>query len=259
MLVDSHCHLDRLKLDAYDNNLSMALQAAEQEGVSHFLTIAVSMENSPQVVSIAEQYPNVFATVGVHPLEQDGQEPDADKLVALSDHPKVVAIGEMGLDYYYAKETVRQQQQRFVTQLQVAQQVNKPVVIHTREAKADTLALLRSHSVESFGGVLHCFTEDWDMARQALDLGMYISISGIVTFRQADNVREVAQKIPLDRLLVETDAPYLAPVPFRGKTNEPKYVSAVASFLAELRGESLATLAEQTSANFFRLFSSAKA
>ncbi|MGI0116552.1 TatD family hydrolase [Zooshikella sp. RANM57] len=259
MLVDSHCHLDRLKLDAYDNNLATAMQAAEQEGVSHFLAIAVSMENSPQVVSIAEQYPNVFATVGVHPLEQEGKEPDVDALVALADHPKVVAIGEMGLDYYYAKETIQQQQQRFASQLQVAQQVNKPVVIHTREAKADTLALLRSHTIEKFGGVLHCFTEDWDMARQALDLGMYISISGIVTFRQADNVREVAKKIPLDRLLVETDAPYLAPVPFRGKSNEPKYVKAVASFLAELRGESLTTLATQTSANFFNLFKDAKA
>lgn len=254
MLIDSHCHLDRLDLTPYDGSLDAALDAARQRGVGKFLCIGVDAANASIVKLIAEQHSDVFCSVGIHPLDLAREAPtDLNWLLTALDHPRVVAIGETGLDYHYEPEMAAQQQTSFRCHLQAAEQTGKPVVIHTREARADTLAMLREADLPN-AGVLHCFTEDWEMARAALDLGYYISLSGIVTFRNAEALREVARKVPADRLLVETDSPYLAPVPHRGKPNEPKFVYDVAAFLAELRGEPVQQLWQNTTDNFHRLF-----
>ncbi|MBQ0742187.1 MAG: TatD family hydrolase [Pseudomonas sp.] len=254
MLIDSHCHLDRLDLTAHDGSLDAALNAARQRGVGKFLCIGVDAANAHTVKQIAEQHSDVFCSVGIHPLDLSREAPtDLDWLLTALDHPRVVAIGETGLDYHYEPEMAAQQQISFRYHLQAAEQTGKPVIIHTREARADTLALLREADLAN-AGVLHCFTEDWDMARAALDMGYYISLSGIVTFRNAEALRDVARKVPADRLLVETDSPYLAPVPHRGKPNEPQYVCDVAAFLAEVRGEALEQLWQNTTDNFHRLF-----
>ena len=254
MLVDSHCHLDRLDLSAHGGSLDAALQAARERDVGHFLCIGVSAANAATVRELSQRYGDVDCSVGVHPLDlQPGAEPALDWLLAELAHPHVVAIGETGLDYHYEPEAAELQQASFRLHLQAARITGKPVIVHTRAAREDTLTLLREADLPQ-AGVLHCFTEDWDMARAALDLGFYISLSGIVTFRNADMLREVARQVPADRLLVETDAPYLAPIPHRGKPNLPQYVREVAEFLAELRSVPYATLAEQTTANFRRLF-----
>lgn len=254
MLVDSHCHLDRLDLAAHDGSLDAALDAARACGVGQFLCIGVSADNAAAVKALAERYADVHCSVGVHPLDlQPGAAPALEWLLAELEHPRVAAIGETGLDYHYEPEAASLQQQAFRLHLQAAQITGKPVIVHTREARADTLELLREAALPQ-AGVLHCFTEDWEMAKAALDIGFYISLSGIVTFRNADALREVARQVPADRLLVETDSPYLAPIPHRGKPNLPQYVREVAEFLAELRGVSFDTLAEQTTANFKRLF-----
>ena len=254
MLVDSHCHLDRLDLDPYSGSLDAALNAAREQGVGKFLCIGVDAANAPVVKSLAEHYPDVYCSVGIHPLDLDSQSSTSlDWLIQALDHPRVVGIGETGLDYHYEPGMAAQQRDSFRCHLQAARDTGKPVIIHTRAARSDTLDLLREADLVQ-AGVLHCFTEDWDMASAALDMGYYISLSGIVTFRNADALREVARKVPADRLLVETDSPYLAPVPHRGKSNEPRFVHDVAQFLAELRGVSLDQLAESTTANFHRLF-----
>ncbi len=254
MLVDSHCHLDRLDLAAHDGSLDAALEAARARGVGHFLCIGVSADNAAQVKALAERYADVDCSVGVHPLDlAPGAEPALDWLLQELNHPNVVAIGETGLDYHYEPEAAELQQASFRLHLDAARITGKPVVIHTRAARADTLTLLREADLPQ-AGVLHCFTEDWDMARAALDLGYYISLSGIVTFRNADALRDVARQVPADRLLVETDSPYLAPIPHRGKPNLPEYVRDVAEFIALVRGERYEQLAEQTTANFRRLF-----
>ncbi len=254
MLVDSHCHLDRLDLAIHNGSLDAALDAARARGVQHFLCIGVSAANAAAVKNLAEQYADVDCSDGVHPLDlQPGAAPVLDWLLAELNHPHVVAIGETGLDYHYEPEAAELQQQSFRLHLDAARITGKPVIVHTREARADTLALLREAALPQ-AGVLHCFTEDWDMAKAALDLGFYISLSGIVTFRNADALREVARKVPADRLLVETDSPYLAPIPYRGKANLPQYVREVAEFLALVRGERFEDLAAQTTANFKRLF-----
>lgn len=258
MLVDSHCHLDRLDLAAHGGSLDAALDAARARGVGQFLCIGVSADNAAAVKALADRYDDVHCSVGVHPLDlAPGQPPALDWLLQELDHPRVVAIGETGLDYHYEPEAAELQQQAFQLHLEAARITGKPVIVHTREARADTLALLREAALPQ-AGVLHCFTEDWDMARAALDIGFYISLSGIVTFRNAEVLREVARQVPADRLLVETDSPYLAPVPHRGKANLPQYVREVAEFLAELRGVSYDMLAEQTTANFYRLFPQAQ-
>lgn len=258
MLVDSHCHLDRLDLAAHGGSLDAALDAARARGVGQFLCIGVSADNAAAVKALADRYDDVHCSVGVHPLDlAPGQPPALDWLLQELDHPRVVAIGETGLDYHYEPEAAELQQQAFQLHLEAARITGKPVIVHTREARADTLALLREAALPQ-AGVLHCFTEDWDMARAALDIGFYISLSGIVTFRNAEALREVARQVPADRLLVETDSPYLAPVPHRGKANLPQYVREVAEFLAELRGVSYDMLAEQTTANFYRLFPQAQ-
>ena len=254
MLIDSHCHLDRLDLAAHGGSLDAALAAARARGVGHFLCIGVSADNAAAVKGLAERYADVDCSVGVHPLDlEPGAAPALDWLLAELNHPRVVAIGETGLDYHYEPEAAELQRQAFRLHLQAAQVTGKPVIVHTREARADTLTLLREAALPQ-AGVLHCFTEDWDMAKAALDLGFYISLSGIVTFRNAEALREVARQVPADRLLVETDAPYLAPVPHRGKPNLPEYVREVAEYLATLRGVDFEQFAEQTTSNFKRLF-----
>jgi TatD DNase family protein len=254
VLIDSHCHLDRLDLAAHGGSLDAALDAARAVGVGHFLCIGVSADNAATVKGLAERYADVDCSVGVHPLDlEPGAEPALDWLLGELAHPKVVAIGETGLDYHYEPESAALQQASFRLHLEVARITGKPVIVHTREARADTLALLREAALPQ-AGVLHCFTEDWEMAKAALDIGFYISLSGIVTFRNAEALREVARQVPADRLLVETDSPYLAPVPHRGKPNLPQYVREVAEYLAVLRGVSYEALAEQTSSNFKRLF-----
>jgi TatD DNase family protein len=254
MLIDSHCHLDRLDLAAHGGSLDAALEAARAAGVGHFLCIGVSADNAATVKGLAERYADVDCSVGVHPLDlEPGAEPALDWLLGELEHPKVVAIGETGLDYHYEPESAALQQAFFRLHLEAARITGKPVIVHTREARADTLALLREAALPQ-AGVLHCFTEDWEMAKAALDIGFYISLSGIVTFRNAEALRDVARQVPADRLLVETDSPYLAPVPHRGKPNLPQYVREVAEYLAVLRGVSYEALAEQTSSNFKRLF-----
>lgn len=252
MFVDSHCHLDRLDLAALETDLAGALDAARARGVQHFLCIGVDLESLPAVLAVADAHDDVSASVGVHPLHLDALEPEIEKLMELAAHPKVVAIGETGLDYHYDQEKPADQQRRFRKHIEAARRTGKPLVVHTRDARADTLALLREEGASR--GVLHCFTEDWDTARSALDLGFYISFSGIVTFANAKALREVARKVPLERLLIETDSPWLAPVPYRGKTNQPAYVVDVARAVAELRGMGVEELGEQTSANFRCLF-----
>ena len=254
MLIDSHCHLDRLKLDQYDGDLDRAVQAARDAGVKRMLCIGIDLDNAGDVVSIASRYDDVFASVGVHPLEKEGPEASLEQLVQLGSNEHVVAIGETGLDYYYSKDNIPAQQQRFITHLEAARQCFLPVIIHTRDAREDTLTLLDEHADKEHSGVLHCFTESWDVAKAAMDMNFYISVSGIVTFRNADALRDVVRKMPLDRLLIETDSPYLAPVPHRGKSNEPKYLPDVAKFVASLKGVSEETLIQQTANNFFKLF-----
>ncbi|WGL17023.1 TatD family hydrolase [Microbulbifer bruguierae] len=254
MLVDSHCHLDRLKLDQFEGDLDAVLELARSRGVGKFLCVGISLENVDQVVSLAARYDDVVCSVGVHPLDVDSGLADVEKLKQLAARPKVVALGETGLDYYYSTETKEVQQHSFVAHLEAAAQVGLPVIVHTRDAREDTIELIRAHGSREHAGVLHCFTESWDMARSALDLNYYISLSGIVTFKNAEELRDVARKVPLDRLLVETDSPYLAPVPYRGKPNIPAYVREVAEFIADLRGLAYEELAEITTNNFHRLF-----
>ena len=213
------------------------------------------MDDFPEVKALADQYEHIFASVGVHPCYQDARDPDVDELVAIAQSPNIIAIGETGLDYFRVEDQdMSWQHQRFIRHIEAAKQVNKPLIIHTRSAADDTMRMLKEQGADACLGVMHCFAEDWQVAKKALDLGFYISFSGIVTFKSATNVQEVARKCPLDRILVETDAPYLAPVPLRGKTNEPAYVRHTAQFVADLRGVPLTTLAEQTTDNFFTLF-----
>ncbi len=254
MFVDSHCHLDRLKLAPYDNSLEAALQAARDKGVSRMLCVAIDLEHIDQVLAIAEKHPDIFASVGVHPTSYEGREPDLDILLRLAQHPKVIAIGETGLDAYYGQDQMALQSRRFRLHLDAARETRKPVIVHTRDAKEQTLALIQAHSDPDVGGVLHCFTEDLDMALRAIDLNFYISFSGIVTFRNAVELQAVAKQIPMERMLIETDSPYLAPVPYRGKPNEPKYVPEVARFIAQLRDISIEEVAQVTRDNFNRLF-----
>lgn len=258
MIVDSHCHLDRLNLSAYNGDLAAAISAAHQCGIQQMLCIGISLDNIPRVIDIAHTYPGVVASVGVHPCDVKEGAATETQLMEWAGQPKVVALGETGLDYHYETETKALQHQSFALHLEVGKKIGLPVVVHTREAKADTLQLIKAHGSLEHSGVLHCFTEDWAMAKAALDLNYYISISGIVTFKNAEQIRDVVRNMPLDRLLVETDSPYLAPVPYRGKPNEPKYVREVAQYVADVRGIPLQALAEQTSENFYRLFTKAK-
>lgn len=256
MLVDSHCHLDFPDLAG---KLDEVLGAMAANGVTHALCVGVNLEQLPAVLDLAEKHANLFASVGVHPDYEEVEEPSVERLVELARHPKVVAIGETGLDNFRIQGQPEWQKERFRNHIRAARACGKPLVVHTREAAADTLAILAEEGAKEAGGVMHCFTESWAVAQGALDLGFYISFSGIITFRSAEALREVARQVPLERMLVETDSPYLAPVPHRGKTNQPAYVRHVAEEVARLHGVSVEEVGRVTSENFFRLFRGASA
>ena len=254
MFVDSHCHLSFLNLETHQGQLSSVIEQAQAAGVLHMLTVSTKLEHAPELIALAERYACVSASVGVHPSESTEQPLTVDQLVELANHPRVVAIGETGLDYHYNDTGHEDMRDRFRCHIEAAKQLGKPLIIHTRAAKKDTLDIMSSCQAEQAGGVMHCFTEDWGMAKSALDMGFYISISGIVTFKKAEQVAQVAQQVPLDRLLIETDSPYLAPVPHRGKQNEPKFVSLVAEKIAQLRNCSVEEIAQCSRDNFTQLF-----
>lgn len=251
MLVDSHCHLDFPELAS---DIPGALADMAQHGVTHALCISVTLDDFPKVRALAGAHGNLFASVGTHPDYPDHRVVTTAELVALAAHPKVIAIGETGLDYYRLKGDLEWQRDRFRTHIRAAKACAKPLIIHTRAAAEDTLRIMHEEGAEEVGGVMHCFTETWETAQAALDLGFHISFSGIVTFKNAAALKEVARQVPLERLLVETDSPYLAPVPHRGKVNRPAWVRYVAEEIARLRGDSYEHIAEATSGNFFRLF-----
>lgn len=250
-LVDSHCHIDFPPLG---DDVDGLLRAAGEQDVRHFLCVSVNWRDFPAVRALAETHAGVFASVGVHPNERDEAETPVEALVEAARHPRVVAIGETGLDYFRSEGDLDWQRDRFARHIDAARQASLPLIIHMRDAADDTIDMMRAHRADEAGGVMHCFAEDWPVARRALDLGFYISFSGIVTFKSARALQEVARKVPADRMLVETDSPYLAPVPNRGKTNQPAFVRHTAAFVAELRGETLDDVARVTTENFFRLF-----
>ncbi|MFQ5642380.1 MAG: TatD family hydrolase [Thiogranum sp.] len=252
MLVDSHCHLDMLC--PQQQSIDDVLEQAAQQDIEHMLCVSVSLERFRPMMDLIAPYTQISASVGVHPDGTDVQEADPATLVELARNDRIVAIGETGLDYFRIEGDVEWQRERFRSHIRAAREARKPLIVHTRAARDDTLTILREERAGEVGGVLHCFTEDWDMARAALELNFHISFSGIVTFKNALELKEVARKVPADRILVETDAPYLAPVPKRGKTNQPAFVRYTAEYLAELRGETLEQLAGTTTDNFYRLF-----
>jgi TatD DNase family protein len=256
MLIDSHCHLDQLDLTPYEGKLEGALANANRHGVSHFLCVCIDLVHFADVLKIAEQYDNIYASVGLHPNEVVPHDPSIEELIKLAQHPKVIAIGETGLDYYRTEGDVSWQQERFRRHIRAALQVKKPLIVHSRQAREDTIRILREEGADKIGGVMHCFTENWAMAQQAMAMNFYISFSGIVTFKNAKELQEVAKQVPLEKMLVETDSPYLAPNPYRGKPNEPAYVRYVAEYIAELKQLDFAAVAEQTTKNFFSLFPS---
>lgn len=257
IIVDSHCHLDMLK--DYDSTDNIVTRAKEAD-VQYLQTICTRLDNFKNILSIAKKYDSVFASVGVHPSEVKEVTP-AKKLVELANHEKVIGLGETGLDYFYNKDAEHQEIQResFEQHIIASQENNLPIIVHTRDAEDDTLNIIKEcKKIQDFPGLIHCFTASKEFATKMLDLGMYISISGIVTFKNAIDLQEAAKFIPLDRMLVETDSPYLAPVPKRGKTNEPSYTKYVAEFVAQLKGLDVEEVAEQTTNNFFNLFSKAQ-
>jgi TatD DNase family protein len=251
MLVDSHCHLNFPELAG---KIDEALALMRDNQVTHALCVSVTLQEFPQVRALAERFPHIYGSVGVHPDYPDVPVVTEQELVDLADHPKIVAIGETGLDYFRIKDDCEWQRERFRTHIRAAHRSRKPLIIHMREAAADTLRIMREERAGDIGGVMHCFTESWEVAQSAMDLGFYISFSGIVTFKNAQALKEVARRVPLERMLIETDAPYLAPVPFRGKTNQPGFVKYVAEEIARLRDISLDQVASATSSNFFKLF-----
>ena len=254
MFVDSHCHLDRVDLSHHQGDFTRLMAATRAAGVTHLLCVSTDLPQYQVMRALVEPYPNVALSVGVHPNEVPVAEPTVADLTVLATDPRVVAIGETGLDYYRSEGDLEWQRQRFRTHIAAARACAKPLIIHTRDAREDSIRILREEGANAVGGVLHCFTEDWDTARQGLDLGFYISFSGIVTFKTAIDLRSVARRVPLDRLLIETDSPYLAPVPHRGRPNEPGYVPLVAACIAAERGMAVEELARITSDNYFRLF-----
>jgi TatD DNase family protein len=254
MLVDSHCHLDRLDLAPFGGSIEGVLEAAQAQDIRHFLCVSINLEDYPAMLEIAESHEQVSASVGVHPNEQGGHEPDVDELVRHARHPKVIAIGETGLDYFRSEGDLEWQRDRFRRHIAAARQAGKPLIIHSRDASEDTLRILAEESAGDVGGVMHCFTGDWAMAKQCMDLNFHISFSGIVTFKSARELQEVAVKMPEERMLVETDSPYLAPVPHRGKPNHPALVRHVAEYIAQLRGETFEQVADVTTRNFINLF-----
>ena len=253
MFIDSHCHLDRLNLELYGNDLNNVISNAQHQGVNEMLCVSVDLDTYPAMLETITPYSFIHASCGQHPLYQESLV-DPQILEAYCRNDKVVAVGETGLDAFYAPETIAVQTQSFIDHVDVATSVNKPLIIHTRDARQETINILKRGNADKVGGVLHCFTETLEMAKQAMELGFYISISGIVTFKNASELRDVVKALPLDRLLIETDSPYLAPVPHRGKENQPAFVKDVAEFIANLKNVSVQELAQQTSNNFHDLF-----
>ena len=249
--IDSHCHLDFPELAG---NIADVLAQMRHNDVAAALCVSVNLEKFPQMLTLAEQHPNIFASAGVHPDYEGVEEPDVARLAKLAQHPKVIAIGETGLDYFRLKGDLEWQRVRFRNHIRAARECGKPLIVHTREAAADTLRIMAEENAAEAGGVMHCFTETWEVAEAALALGFYISFSGIVTFKSAKQIKEVAQRVPLERILIETDAPYLAPAPHRGKLNQPAYVKHVAEEIAALRGISTEEAGRCTTENFMRLF-----
>ncbi len=254
MFIDSHCHLDRLKLEDFNNQLTHVIDNAHEVNVNTLLCVCVTLEEFPAMAETTAAFDNVLLSCGAHPLNQD-ENIQESHLQTLADHERVIAIGETGLDYFYAPETRDVQADSFRKHIRVAKALKKPLIIHTRDAREDTLTIMREEGAEQVGGILHCFTESLAMAEAAIEMGFYISFSGIVTFKNAQELRDVAKVIPDDRILIETDSPYLAPVPHRGKQNQPAYVVEVAKHLASIRGQSVEHIAKITTANFNRLFS----
>ncbi len=254
MFIDSHCHLDRIDLAPYKNDFSLFMQEAANCQVEHMLCIGIDLESYSAMLDLVSPYSSISLSVGVHPNVTNGREPSVGDLVKLGKDAKVIAIGETGLDYFRSEGDLEWQHRRFRNHILAAKELNKPLIIHTREAGHDSLDVLANEGAQQVGGIIHCFTEDWAYAEKALELGFYISFSGIVTFKNATQIKEVAQKIPADRFLIETDSPYLAPAPFRGKPNYPTYVRYVAEHIAELRDTSVEQIAQQSKANFNTLF-----
>lgn len=256
MLIDSHCHLNMLDLSEFDQDLQKVMDQARANDVSRMLTVCVTLADLPKIEAISKQFPGVYTSVGVHPNERISDEPDANDLLRLAAYPACIAIGETGLDYFRIESEAEQahQQLRFRNHIRAALAAQKPLIIHTRQASADTIRIMQEENAQDIGGVMHCFTEDWRVAQQALDLNFYISFSGILTFKSAVDLQETAKKVPVDRMLIETDSPYLAPVPFRGKQNHPALVKQVAIALGALRNMTYAEIAAATTANFYRCF-----
>lgn len=262
MLVDSHCHLDRLDYKSKHKDLDDVVNKAKAMGIDYLMSVCVTLKDYPAMAELIKGHDEIFSSCGVHPLYFDENNPDnivdEAQLLTYANNDKVVAIGETGLDFFYAPETKEWQVECFRKQIRVAKKLNKPLIVHTRDARQETLDILREEGADQVGGVLHCFTESIEMAEEAVKMGFYISVSGIVTFKNAKELQAVIKAVPLERLLVETDAPYLAPVPHRGQENEPAFTYDVAKFVAELKGVTLEELAEVTSNNFFELFQFAK-
>lgn len=254
MLIDSHCHLDRIDLAPYQNDFGCFMKYAQDSEIAHMLCIAIDLESYPAMLDLVAKYDQVSVSVGVHPNVSDIKEPSSSELVALAQASKVVAIGETGLDYFRSTGDLNWQRQRFRNHINAAKVLKKPLIIHTRDARDDTLRILEEESAGEVGGVIHCFSEDWSFAKKAMDLNFYISFSGIVTFNNAKAIQDVAKKVPVDRFLIETDSPYLAPSPHRGKPNYPTYVRYIAEYIAALRGVSLNDIATQSAENFYALF-----
>ena len=254
MFIDSHCHLNMVADNAAD--LQIALDAAAENKVTHMMAIAIDRASCDYTVETAAAHANIYASVGIHPNVDPipTETLTVEQLVSLASQDKVIAIGETGLDYFRSEGDLTWQRDRFSVHIEAAKQTQKPLIIHTREAKEDTMRMLEDENAAEAGGIIHCFTEDWETAKRALDIGFYISLSGIVTFKNAVQLQEVAKKLPADRILIETDAPYLAPVPHRGKANQPAFVKHVAEAVAALRNETVDTIAQQTTENFHRLF-----
>ncbi len=249
MLIDSHCHFNLSKVSPQD-----WIEEAKKNNVHKFLNVSVDIETFPEILTLAEQYEEVYASVGVHPNANSDDQTSVEDLIQLSQHPKVIAIGETGLDYYRSSGDLSWQFKRFRNHIQAAKETKKPLIIHCREAKEDVLKILKEENAKEIGGIMHCFVENWDIAQQVMDLGFLISFSGIVTFKTATDLQEVAQKVPANQYLIETDAPFLTPLPFRGKPNQPAYVKQIGEFIAVLRNESLNTVAQNTTQNFLNLF-----
>jgi TatD DNase family protein len=255
MFVDSHCHLD---FPEYADHLPDILARMKEAKVQNAMCISVDMPDFPNVLALAEAHEQLFATVGTHPDYEDTPEPTEDQLVELAKHPKVLAIGETGLDYYRMGDKtyadMEWQRDRFRTHIRAAIRANKPLIIHTRSASEDTLKIMKEEGANKVAGVMHCFTESWEVAKAAMDLGFYISFSGIVTFKSAKDLQATCQQVPLERMLIETDSPFLAPIPHRGKTNEPSWVAHVGQFIADLKGVPVEIVAKHTTENFKTLF-----